>query len=114
MLCENKIRYTLLFSLLLLINNNKIFKKKKSNKILDYIFSMLSIKNMTIWKKQVATDQVQQEDQAVVSASTMTAVKTVMTKIAAQNLHAPVEHQMAFHTKNLQCYLGEWTEWNIL
>jgi hypothetical protein len=89
MLCENKIRYTLLFSLLLLINNNKIFKKQKSNKMLDYIFRMLSIKNMTIWKRQAATDQVQQEDQAVVSASTMTAVKTVMTKIAAQNLHAP-------------------------
>lgn len=69
---------------------------------------------MTIWKKQVATDQVQPEDQAVVSASTMTVVKTVMTKIVAQNLHAPVEHQMAFHTKNLQCYLEEWTEWNIL
>lgn len=61
---------------------------------------------MNIWRNQ-ATDRALPEDQVVVLVLTMTVVKIVMTKTAEQNPRVQEEHQMAYHMKNLLCYLAE-------
>lgn len=74
---------------------------------------MLLTKNMTNLRNQ-EIDLGQPDDPVVVLVIMMTAVKTVTMKTVEQNHHARVELQMVFHMKNLQCYLAELIEWNIL